>query len=92
MSWTYWIRTNTSIPNKSKKLNLKSYPNPTKENITISIENFNGNIQTEVYDIIGNRLQTTNETTISLRDYSKGIYILKVACGDKVKEVKVIKE
>ena len=92
MSWTYWIRTNTSIPNKSKKLNLKSYPNPTKENITISIENFNGNIQTEVYDIIGNRLQTTNETTISLRDYSKGIYILKVAYGDKVKEVKVIKD
>ena len=45
-----------------------------------------------MYDIIGNRLQTTNETTISLRDYSKGIYILKVAYCDKVKEVKVIKE
>ena len=60
--------------------------------INISIDNFNGNIQTEVFDLIGNRLQVTNETTISLRDYSKGIYILKIAYGDRVEEVKVIKE
>ena len=91
MSWTYWTRTNTSISNKSKKLNLKSYPNPTK-NINISIDNFNGNIQTEVFDLIGNRLQVTNETTISLRNYSKGIYIFKVAYGDRFEEVKVIKD
>ena len=71
---------------------VKIYPNPTQENITISIEGFNGNFQTEVFDIIGNKLQTTNETTISLRDYTKGIYILKVAYVDRVDEVKVIKD
>ena len=59
---------------------------------TISLNNYNGNIQTEVYDIIGNKLQTTNETIINLRDYSKGIYILKVTCGNKSEEVKVIKD
>ena len=68
------------------------YPNPTNENVTISIENFNGNIKTEVYDLLGNRLQTTNETTISLQDYARGIYLLKVAYGDKLQEVKVIKQ
>ena len=72
--------------------NLLVYPNPTNENITISLNNFNENIQSEVYDLIGNKLQTTNETTISLRGYSKGIYILKVSYGDRVEEVKVIKE
>lgn len=71
---------------------ISIFPNPTKENINISVDNFNGNIQTEVFDLIGNRLQVTNETTISLRNYSKGIYILKVAYGDRVEEVKVIKE
>ena len=71
---------------------ISLYPNPTSENITISIENFNGNIQTEVYDLIGNRLQATNETTISLQDYARGIYLFKVAYGDKLQEVKVIKQ
>ena len=76
----------------SQKSEFTIYPNPTNENITISVNNHNGNINTEVYDIIGKRSQTTNKTTISLRDYSKGIYILKVAYGDRVEEVKVIKE
>jgi hypothetical protein len=71
---------------------LKIFPNPTNENLSISLENFNGNINTEVYDLIGNRLQVTNESTISLQDYARGIYVLKVAYGDRVEEVKVIKD
>ena len=81
------LRIDFSLTNK-----IKIFPNPTKDNINISLDNFNGNIQTEVYDLIGNRLKTTDETTISLRDYSKGIYILKVTYGDRVEEVKVIKD
>jgi len=80
------------IENEDLKPVISIYPNPTNENITISIENFNGNIQTEVYDLIGHRLQNTNKTTINLRDYARGIYLLKVAYGDRVEEVKVIKE
>jgi len=80
--------------NLSTKLSTEIvyYPNPTKENITISIDNFSENILTEVYDLLGNKLQTTNETTISLRDYARGIYLLKVAYGDRVEEVKVVKQ
>ena len=76
----------------SRLIDFSIYPNPTHENINISVNNFNGNIQTEVFDLTGNKLQTTNQTTFSLRDYSKGIYILKVAYGDRVQEVKVIKD
>ena len=46
----------------------------------------------EVYDLLGHRLQTTNETTISLKDYARGIYLLKVAYGNKLQEMKVIKQ
>ena len=81
---------NLSIIEFSNNINV--FPNPTNDNITVSVSNFNGNIKTEVYDLIGNRLQTTNETTISLRDYARGIYVLKVAYGDRVEEVKVIKQ
>jgi len=81
-------------PNSVQEIphSISLYPNPTNENITISINNFNGNIQTQVYDLIGNRLQISNETTISLQDYARGIYLLKVAYGDRVEEVKVIKD
>ena len=78
--------------NKELYNGFNAYPNPTDENITISIENYYGKIKTEVYDLIGNKLLITNKTNISLRDYSKGIYILKVAYGDRVEELKVIKE
>lgn len=71
---------------------LKVYPNPSNDKITISINNFSGNIKTEVFDLIGNKLQTTNETTISLSGYSKGIYLIKLAYGDKVEEMKVFKD
>ena len=46
---------------------FNAYPNPTNENITISIENYYGKIKTEVYDLIGNKLLITNKTNISLR-------------------------
>jgi sugar lactone lactonase YvrE len=78
--------------NISQKSTFSIYPNPTKEDVTIRVNNLNGNIQTEVFDLIGNRLQTIDETTISLQDYARGIYLLKVAYGDRVEEVKVIKE
>ena len=81
---------NLSIIENHQSINL--FPNPTNEDLTLSIENYNGNIKTEVYDLIGNKLQETNETTISLRDFARGIYLLIVAYGDSVEEVKVIKE
>ncbi|MBL6869798.1 MAG: T9SS type A sorting domain-containing protein [Flavobacteriales bacterium] len=73
-------------------MDISLYPNTNKENIIISLQNFNGNIQYEVYDLIGNRLQISNENTLSLQYYAKGIYILKVAYGDRLEEVKVVKE
>ena len=91
-TWILSLNTNLSSLNSLNRDVITIQPNPTHEKINISIKKFNGNIKIETYDIIGNKLQTTNETTISLRDYSKGIYILRVAYGDRVKEMKVIKE
>ena len=81
---------NLSIIENHQSISL--FPSPTNEDLTLSIENYNGNIKTEVYDLIGNRLQLTNETTISLKDYARGIYLLKVTYGDRAQEVKVIKD
>ena len=96
-----WVATSSGIskitevpaylPN-SMEDQISIFPNPTNENLTLSIEDYNGDIHTEVYDVIGNKLQTTNETIINLSDYSKGIYVLKVAYGNILEKVKVIKD
>ena len=68
------------------------YPNPTNNLIQIGIENFNGTFEATLYNFTGKLLETTNKTAISLTDYPTGIYLLKVAYGDRIEEVKVVKE
>jgi len=60
------------------------YPNPTNDLITLDINGYNGSIQTQIYDLSGRFLQTTSNTTISLKDYAKGIYVFRVVYGDIV--------
>ena len=91
-TWILSLNSNVSSLNTLNHDIVTVHPNPTQYYINISVNNFNGNIQTELYDLIGNRLQITNETTISLRDYSRGIYLIKVTYGDRVEKVKVVKE
>ena len=72
--------------------NFLTYPNPTNNLIQIEIENYNGSIEAALYDFTGKLLETTNSTKLSLVNYPKGIYLLKVAYGDRIEEVKVVKE
>jgi len=37
-------------------------------------------------------LEATTTTTISMGEYAKGIYVFKVAYGDVVEKLKVVKE
>ena len=71
---------------------LSVYPNPTKESISVSVNNYSDNIQTEVFDLVGNQLLNTTKKTISLINFPSGIYLLKVAYGNRLDLVKVIKE
>jgi hypothetical protein len=85
----YCFHTSEIIENTSK---LSVYPNSNKENISISVENFNGNIKTEVYDLIENKLLISTENIISLQSYARGIYLLKIASGNRVDQVRVVKD
>ena len=44
------------------------------------------------YNFTGKLLETTNNTSLSLADYPIGIYLLKVAYGDRVEQLKVVKD
>lgn len=96
-SGTILMNTNISA-NTGLKGNVRSvqyvnlFPNPTNDLITLDINGYNGSVQTQVYDLSGRLLQSTNNTSISLKDYDKGIYLFRVNYGDRVEELKVVKD
>ena len=71
---------------------LNIYPNPTNDQTTISIIGYQGTYEIQVYDLSGRLLQTSNSTTISLKNYAKGIYVFKVTYGKIVEQVKVVRD
>ncbi len=78
------------VPSFLSSVNV--FPNPTNNLITLGIDGYNGPINVEVYDLQGRLLEATANTTISMGKYAKGIYVFKVAYGDRNQELKVVKE
>ena len=54
---------------------FKVYPNPVVSQINIA---HNENIEATIFNQLGQHILTTQEKTIDLSSYSKGVYILKV--------------
>ncbi len=71
------------------KKDIEVHPNPTNDFMTIS--NVEESKKIELFSLNGKLLETIKSNTISLRNYSKGIYIIKVTFDDRVEEMKVIK-
>jgi len=83
---------------KLAQVEMKIYPNPATEKITLSISNME-NLQTgtlQLYSMNGQLLQTRllseAEVDISLVGLSKGTYILKVQVNDIIENWKIIKQ
>ena len=66
------------------------FPNPTKSEITI--KGHKNLLTTEVFNIMGQKLQTTDSRTISLNNYPSGIYLVKIFSNSGVKDFKIIKQ
>ena len=73
-----------------QKKNVEIHPNPTNDFITIS--NAEESRIIELFSLNGKFLETVKNNAVNLRNYPKGIYILKVNFEDRVEEVKVIKK
>lgn len=64
-----------SVESLTRNTDLKVYPNPVVSEINISS---NENIEATIFNQLGQALFTTQEKSINLSSYSKGVYILKV--------------
>ncbi|MBQ7280625.1 MAG: T9SS type A sorting domain-containing protein [Bacteroidales bacterium] len=65
------------------------YPNPTTNTVHVSAE---GLLYTELMDIVGHRIQTTNENIVNLADQPSGIYYLRITTKQGISSVKISKK
>ena len=79
-----------TIQDKVRRLSI--YPNPTQNEVAISVQNYFGDLQAKIYDFTGRLLEANNSKTLSLLKYPKGIYLIRVIYGNQVEEVKVVRE
>ena len=83
---------------KIAQVEMKIYPNPTTEKITLEISNMEY-LQTgifKLYNLNGQLLQEqpvhSATTVVSLAGFAKGTYILKVLINNREEEWKIIKQ
>jgi hypothetical protein len=83
---------------KIAQVEMKIYPNPTTEKITLQISNME-NLQTGTFKLFSMNGQLLQEqpvhsvaTTVSLAGLSKGAYILKVHINHHTEDWKIIKQ
>ena len=63
----------------------------TTDNLRLKIDNFDGIIETEIYNLKGNKISKQNGKFISLKDFKKGIYILRINFNGEIENLKVVK-
>ena len=77
------------------KYSTNVYPNPAKDKITITNNNFPIN-SIDIFNSIGQKVISkevnNNEGTINIKDLKKGMYILKVKSNNSSIEKKIIIE
>ena len=65
------------------------YPNPTADRIYIQADT---NLKAELFDLIGRRVRSTNQSQIDMSSLSRGNYILQVKTQNKTQSFKIIKQ
>lgn len=82
------------VTDENNSLNLSTYPNPTKDVVTISAQQEINTIT--VYNILGQQVKTvsgdSNSVSINLSEFATGHYIAKVVAGNSSESVKIIKQ
>jgi len=77
-----------SSQNFSEKINISIYPNPVLNILTINLEE---NIYSEIYDMNGRKILTSNVKNIDVQKLAVGIYSIRIHVGKSSQTLKFIK-
>lgn len=65
------------------------YPNPVKDRLTVKAKNLKS---VEVFDIVGQRIMTTDSESIDMSSLSEGIYFVRVVCEGGMFTKRIVKQ
>ncbi len=91
------IEINTSLSITGNKIiDFNYFPNPTKENVYFSFENFYSSIKIQLYDIKSQLIKETTfynqkDITFKMRDIANGLYLIKITKDQKTYMIKALK-
>ena len=77
--------------NSLKEQLIYAYPTATIDYLQLKSKSSKGPFETYIYDVNGKYISNQIGDKISLINFKKGIYLLKVKFGDKVEKLRVIK-
>ena len=83
-----------SVNCENKTINLTCYPNPFEDYMTIEVTNFDSKAVVEIFDILGNKVETYNYTEnlkINTSNLSQGTYFISFKSNEFNKITKIIK-
>ena len=71
--------------------NIKLYPSVTNDYVNISIQQYTGPIQTEIYALNGDLMGVQSGDKLSFKRFKSGIYFCKVVYANKNRTLRVVK-
>ena len=77
--------------NSDENAKVRLFPNPTTDVINLETDQFYADFNVEIYDVSGKLLLSSRSSTINLKSFASGMYIVKVKGGDTTQELKVDK-
>lgn len=78
-----------SVQDSNGKININIYPNPVSNILTIKSK---GNVISEIYDMNGRKVLTSNSKNIDVKQLSAGVYSIKISNGKTYQILKFIKK
>ena len=83
------------IANANENFEIKAYPNPFENQITLTLSNENMQSDIMVYDMTGKLIQqvSTQENTLQIGSkFTTGVYLIQIIQGQETKNIRVAKQ
>lgn len=89
----YYSLVKTDITTKQEFFKIDIYPNPATDFLNFKINSDSIFFNAELYNLAGDKLldkQIKNNSKMSVQDYAKGVYLLRILDNDKIIQTKKI--